>query len=61
MTPIARTIADTVEVSGISRTAIYAALKRRDLTAFKAGRRTLILNTELESYLAGLPAYGAGV
>lgn len=58
--PIAVTIPDAVNVSGMSRTSIYEALKRGDLTARKAGRRTLIPFADLQNYLAGLPAYQAG-
>ncbi len=61
MTPIALTISDAVKVSGISRTSIYEALKRGDLTALKAGRRTLIRHAELEAFMAGLPVYQAGL
>lgn len=60
MTPIALTISDAVKVSGLSRTSLYAALKRRDLAAVKCGRRTLIRHEELQAYMAGLPAYQAG-
>ena len=55
-TPIAVTIPDAVKVSGTSRTSIYKALKRGDLTARKAGRRTLISFADLEAYLASLPS-----
>jgi excisionase family DNA binding protein len=43
----------------MSRTAIYEALKRGDLQARKAGRRTLISFADLEAYLASLPTYQA--
>lgn len=58
-TPIAVTIPDAVKVSGMSRTSIYEALKRGDLTGRKAGRRTLIWFADLEAYLANLPTYQA--
>lgn len=58
--PIAVTIPDAIRVSGISRTALYEALKRGDLTARKAGRRTLISFADLQAYLASLPEYRAG-
>jgi excisionase family DNA binding protein len=61
MTPIALTIPDAVKASGLSRTSIYAALKRGDLTALKAGRRTLIRYEQLAAYVAALPAYEAGL
>lgn len=54
------TIPDAVKATGMSRTSIYEALKRGDLTARKAGRRTLIAVADLEAYLANLPTYQAG-
>lgn len=58
--PLHVTIHDAVELSGIPRTGLYEALKRGDLTARKAGRRTLIAYADLEAYLTSLPAYQAG-
>lgn len=58
--PIAVTIPDAVKATGMSRTSIYDALKRGDLRARKAGRRTLISFDELQTYLASLPTYQAG-
>lgn len=58
--PIAVTIPEAVRLSGTSRTSIYEALKRGDLSARKAGRRTLISFSDLETYLASLPEYRAG-
>ena len=58
--PISVTIPDAVKASGMSRTSIYEALKRGDLSARKAGRRTLISFADLQAYLAALPAYQAG-
>lgn len=57
--PIALTIPDAVRASGLSRSAIYEALKRGDLTARKAGRRTLIAFADLDAYLSDLPKYQA--
>ena len=58
--PIAVTIPEAVRLSGTSRTSIYEALKRGDLSARKAGRRTLISFADLEAYLASLLTYQAG-
>ena len=58
--PIAVTIPDAVKATGMSRTSIYEALKRGDLTARKAGRRTLISFSDLKDYLSSLPTYQAG-
>jgi excisionase family DNA binding protein len=58
--PITLTIPDAVKATDMSRTSIYEALKRGDLTARKAGRRTLISFADLQAYLASLPEYRAG-
>lgn len=58
-TPIAITIQEAVQASGLSRSGLYEALKS-ELPARKSGRRTLILVADLEAYLAGLPNYQAG-
>lgn len=60
MRPLAVTIPGAVETSGLSRSAIYEALKRGDLKARKSGRRTLISFADLDNYLANLPEYRAG-
>ena len=58
--PIAYTIPDAVRATGMSRTAIYDALKRGQLSAVKRGKRTLIPYASLSGYLASLPQYKAG-
>lgn len=57
--PIAVTIPDAVKATGMSRSALYEAMKRGDLIARKAGRRTLISFADLEAYLASLPTFQA--
>ena len=52
---IAVTIPEAVRVSGIGRTSLYELFKSGDLTPRKNGRRTLILMSELRSYLENLP------
>lgn len=59
-TPIAVTIPEAVKLSGLSRSALYIALRNRELLARKAGRRTLIAYRDLEAYLASLPTFPAG-
>jgi excisionase family DNA binding protein len=61
MQPLAVSIPDAVKATGMSRTSIYEALKRAEISAIKSGRRTLIPFADLERYLASLPAYQAGV
>ena len=58
--PIAVTIPDAVKATGMSRSALYEAMRRKEIVAIKAGRRTLIRFSDLEAYLASLPTYQAG-
>lgn len=60
MTKAYGTMPEAVQYSGMSRSALYEAMKRGDLIARKAGRRTLISFADLEAYLASLPTYQAG-
>jgi excisionase family DNA binding protein len=60
MTKAYGTLPEAVRFSGMSRTSLYEALKRGDLKARKAGRRTLISFADLQAYLATLPPYQAG-
>lgn len=55
------TVPEAVNASGMSRSAIYLALKRGDLQARKAGRRTLIAVSDLEAFLANLPTFQSEV
>jgi excisionase family DNA binding protein len=55
--PIALTVDEAVAAAGISRSALYVAIKRGDLIARKAGRRTLITYVDLKAYLANLPSF----
>ena len=52
---LAYSIDESCEIAGVGRTYIYTAIAAGDLTARKAGRRTLILRSDLEAWLAGLP------
>ena len=54
------TLPEAVQFSGMSRSALYEALKRQEISAKKAGRRTLISFADLQAYLASLPEYQAG-
>jgi hypothetical protein len=53
--PIALTLTEAVAASKLSKSEIYRAFNRGDLTAKKQGRRTLILRDELVRYLTALP------
>lgn len=55
MTQISATIRQAVDMSGLSRSSIYLAMKAGKLPAKKCGRRTLILVEDLKSYVLSLP------
>ena len=52
---IAYSIAEVVDLTGISRSKVYELIRDGHLRAVKSGHRTLILHTDLETYLASLP------
>ena len=56
MTKLAATIAEAVEISGLSRSAIYKAAKEKRLPIRKNKGRSLVLISELETFLQSLPA-----
>lgn len=59
MPTIAVTISEAMEISGLGRTYLYRLFNEGKLTPRKAGKRTLILVSELEAYLNNLPKGGA--
>jgi len=48
------TIKETVELTGISKTMLYNQIKKGRLKACKIGRRTIIRENDLDSFLGGL-------
>lgn len=56
---LAVNIKGAVSSTGLTRSGIYEALRRGDLTARKCGKRTLILVADLEAFLSRLPTYKA--
>ncbi len=54
--PLAVSLPDAVAMTGLARATLTAAIKEGDLPARKLGRRFLIIYTDLQAYLAGLPA-----
>jgi excisionase family DNA binding protein len=59
-TRLAVTIPEACELAHLSRSTLYQAIKRGDLIARKYRRRTLILRSDLENFLAKLPASNGG-
>jgi hypothetical protein len=54
---LAFSIAELVEVSNLGRSFIYEEIKAGHLVARKAGRRTLVLHEDAESWLTSLPTH----
>ena len=46
-------------ISGLGRSSLYKIFNEGKLTPRKAGKRTLILVTDLEAYLKSLPVGGS--
>ena len=53
--PIAFGVNEAAARAGVGRDAIYAAIRSGLLTARKLGKRTLILQRDLEAFIANLP------
>jgi excisionase family DNA binding protein len=51
---IALRILEASHVSGLSRSTLYSLINEGKLRSIKAGRRRLILRTDLEAYFAQL-------
>jgi len=54
--PTAYSISELVRIGPLSRSKIYVEIAQGRLRAVKAGRRTLILRSDYEQYLANLPS-----
>jgi excisionase family DNA binding protein len=48
-------ILEACTVAGIGRTKIYEAISEGRLKARKYGKRTIVLRTDLQAFLSGLP------
>jgi len=53
------TVREVCQLLSISRSSLFRAIKRGDLTKIKIGKRTLITQVALDAFLAGLATVGA--
>jgi len=60
LTKAAYSVSEVLELLSIGRTSLYAAVKRRELTPVKFGRKTLFYASDLAAFLARLRQAGTG-
>jgi excisionase family DNA binding protein len=58
--PLGRSVNAAAIRAGVGRSTIYAAINSGALRALKAGRRTLILDSDLQAWFGSLPSYIVG-
>jgi len=56
---LALSIRDVTKATSMGRTSIYKLIGQRKLIARKVGGRTLILRSDLDAFLGGLPEVGS--
>lgn len=58
MNKISYSIPEAVRITSLGRSTIYGAMKTGQLKARKCGKRTVILESDLSTFLKALPALG---
>jgi hypothetical protein len=59
MDHIAYPLPEAARIAGISRTRIFEAVRKRELTIRKAGRASIVLHDDLIAWIKSLPVKGA--
>ena len=58
MDRIAYSLPEAARVAGVSRTRIFDAVRRRELTIRKAGRSSIVSHNDLVAWIDSLPVKG---
>lgn len=53
--PLAYSVADACKIAAVSRTTLYEAIRRKEITPRKCGKKTLILADDLKNWVNNLP------
>jgi hypothetical protein len=61
MDRIAYSLPEAARIAGVSRTRIFDAARRRELTIRKAGRSSIVTHDDLVAWIRSLPVKGKGV
>jgi hypothetical protein len=61
MNRIAYPLPEAARVAGVSRTRIFEAVRRRELTIRKAGRSSIVTHDDLMAWINSLPVKGRSV
>jgi excisionase family DNA binding protein len=61
MNRIAYPLPEAARVTGVSRTRIFEAVRRQELTIRKAGRASLVTHDDLMAWIRSLPVKGSPV
>jgi hypothetical protein len=58
MDHIAYTLPEAARIAGVSRTRIFDAVRKQELTIRKAGRASIVTHDDLVAWIKSLPARG---
>ena len=58
MDRIAYTLPEAARIAGVSRTRIFEAVRKQELTIRKAGRASIVTHDDLFTWIKSLPARG---
>jgi uncharacterized protein with von Willebrand factor type A (vWA) domain len=61
MDHVAYSLPDAARIAGVSRTRIFDAVRRRELTIRKAGRSSIVTHGDLIDWINSLPVKGKSV
>ncbi|MFN3699972.1 MAG: helix-turn-helix transcriptional regulator [Alphaproteobacteria bacterium] len=59
MTPLSLSIEEVLTATGLGRTKLYQLISSGKLKARKIGKRTIILQEDLQAFLANLPEFNS--